>query len=168
MIFNENLQTFTVSRKWKKAYLFQPDKHRDCRLLKLRWMGTQSVQMKGVLPWLVCWARRAGTWDFFSPLEALVSPVQNSFFPHRTLFQFMCPHRPTTWVGSRAGPPICECVSPLTSKGRDAAVLETQTFPVVFSIPWSFFHTPALPQGIEKRLILRWFQNSRVNYKKVT
>jgi hypothetical protein len=31
MKFNENF--FRVSRKWKKAYLFQPDKHRDCRLL---------------------------------------------------------------------------------------------------------------------------------------
>ncbi len=31
----------------------------SCLLLKLRWMETQRVQMKGVLPWLVRWACRA-------------------------------------------------------------------------------------------------------------
>jgi hypothetical protein len=36
--------------------------------------------MKGVLPWLVRWARRAGTRDFYPALAALVSPVQNVFF----------------------------------------------------------------------------------------
>jgi hypothetical protein len=25
----------------------------------------------------------------------------------------MCPHRPETWAGSRAGPPVSECVSPV-------------------------------------------------------
>jgi hypothetical protein len=43
-------------------------------------MGTQSVQKKGVLPWLVRCACRAGTRDFFSALAALVSPVQNIIF----------------------------------------------------------------------------------------
>ncbi len=56
-------------------------------------MGTRRVQMKGVLPCLVSWACRAGTRDFCSPLAALVGPVQN-IFPHRTLFQFLCTHRP--------------------------------------------------------------------------
>ncbi len=36
--------------------------------------------MKGVLPWLVCWACRAGTRDFCPALGALVDPVQNNFF----------------------------------------------------------------------------------------
>jgi hypothetical protein len=36
--------------------------------------------MKGVLPWLVRWARRAGTRNFYLALAALVSPVQNIFF----------------------------------------------------------------------------------------
>ncbi len=39
-------------------------------------------------------------------------PITKYFFPHRALFQFMCPHRPETWAGSRAGPPVSECVSP--------------------------------------------------------
>ncbi len=43
-------------------------------------MGTQRVQMKGVLPWLVRWACRAGTRDFCSDLAAWVGPVQNICF----------------------------------------------------------------------------------------
>ncbi len=54
--------------------------------------------MKGVLPWLVkCWARRAGTIDFVVHLAALVSPVQEYYFPHRTLFHYFSPNRPATW-----------------------------------------------------------------------
>jgi hypothetical protein len=48
-----------------------------CRLLKLRQMGTQKIQMKEVLPSLVRWALHAGTSDF---CPALVAPVQNIFF----------------------------------------------------------------------------------------
>jgi hypothetical protein len=33
--------------------------------------------MKGVLPWLVRWARHAGTGDFCPALAALVGPVLN-------------------------------------------------------------------------------------------
>jgi hypothetical protein len=35
--------------------------------------------MRGVLPWLVRWARRAGTRDLCAALFALVGPVQNFF-----------------------------------------------------------------------------------------
>ncbi len=42
--------------------------------------------MKGVLPWLVRWACRAGTRDFCSALAALIGPLQNVFFPHRHYF----------------------------------------------------------------------------------
>ncbi len=56
-----------------------------------------TVQMKEVLPWLVRWARRAGTRDFGPALTMpLVNPVQNNFF-------FIWPHRPASWAGSRAG-----------------------------------------------------------------
>jgi hypothetical protein len=48
---------------------------------------------------LVC---RAGTRDFSA---ALVSPVK-TFFTRLTFFHFMCPHRPTSWAGSRAGSPV--------------------------------------------------------------
>jgi hypothetical protein len=41
--------------------------------------------MKRVLPWLVQLIR-AGTRDFGSALAALVGPVKNNLFPHRTVF----------------------------------------------------------------------------------
>ncbi len=47
-----------------------------CWLLLLRWMGTQRVHMKRVLPWLVHWACHACTRDFCSALAGQVSPVQ--------------------------------------------------------------------------------------------
>ncbi len=74
-------------------------------------MGIQRVQMKGVLPWLVRWAHRAGTLNFCHALAALMGPVQNIFFPRRTLFQFICLHRPPSWAGSHAGSPVFLCVS---------------------------------------------------------
>jgi hypothetical protein len=43
-------------------------------------METQRVQLKEVFPWLVRWARSAGTRDFYPALAALVNPVQNIFF----------------------------------------------------------------------------------------
>ncbi len=43
----------------------------------VRQMGTQQVHMKGVLSWLVHWARCASTRDFCPALAALVGPVQN-------------------------------------------------------------------------------------------
>jgi hypothetical protein len=43
-------------------------------------MGTQKVQIKGVLPWLVRETPRIGTRDFCPALAALVSPVKTIFF----------------------------------------------------------------------------------------
>ncbi len=68
-----------------------------CWLLKLRWMGTQWVQMKGVLPRLVRWA-----WFLFC-LCCSSKPSTKYFFPHRTLFQFLCPHLPESWAGTVLG-----------------------------------------------------------------
>jgi hypothetical protein len=39
-------------------------------------MGTQKVQMKGVLPWLVRWVCYAGIRNVCSALAALFGPVQ--------------------------------------------------------------------------------------------
>jgi hypothetical protein len=53
--------------------------------LKMRWMGTHGVQIKGIRPWLVRWACRAGKRDFSSALAALVCPLHNIFlFPHQS------------------------------------------------------------------------------------
>jgi hypothetical protein len=62
--------------------------------------------MKGVLPWLACWARRSGTRDFSRALAALISPVQNNIFLTARFFHFISPHPPETWEGSRAGSPV--------------------------------------------------------------
>jgi hypothetical protein len=61
--------------------------------------------MKEVVPWLVRWARHAGTIDFCPALTAVVSPVQK-LFPRRTLFHFISPHRQACWAGSRARSPV--------------------------------------------------------------
>jgi hypothetical protein len=47
--------------------------------------------MKGVLPWLVHWARCAGTMDFCPALSALVSLVQNIIFLTAHLFILLVP-----------------------------------------------------------------------------
>jgi hypothetical protein len=49
--------------------------------LKLRLMGTQRVQMKGVLPWLVRWACRAAQGIFLFCLGcSCLGTKQNTFF----------------------------------------------------------------------------------------
>ncbi len=88
----------------------RPEMGGPCWLLKLRWMGTQRVQMKGVLPWAHC----AGTRDFILPW-LLCSAQYRIFFPLRTLFKFMCPSRQATWAGSHAWPPVSECVSSMVN-----------------------------------------------------
>ncbi len=69
-------------------------------------MGTQKIQVIGFLPWLVRWACRAGIGDLCSALAALVGPVQKYFYLSRTLYHFVCPHRPASRAGSRAGSPV--------------------------------------------------------------
>ncbi len=60
------------------------------------------------LPWLVRWARRGGTKDIY--LAFIYQHIAKYFFPH--YFNLCVPHRPATWAGSRAGPPVSECLSP--------------------------------------------------------
>jgi hypothetical protein len=58
--------------------------------------------MKWFLPWLVRWARRAGTRDVCPALAALVSPLPTKYyFPHRTTLHL---GRQSCWVA-------CLCVS---------------------------------------------------------
>jgi hypothetical protein len=54
-------------------------------------MGTYEVQMKEVLPWLVCCAHCAGTRDFYPALATLVSPVQHIFFLIAHFFNLCVP-----------------------------------------------------------------------------
>ncbi len=68
-------------------------------------MGTQGVQKKGVLDWLVRWARCAGTRYFF---PALAAQVQNMFFltVHYTISFVPIAQQAVQCTGSRAGSPF--------------------------------------------------------------
>ncbi len=111
-IYTTHIQWFMLWKPYPMVGPERPERGGPCWVLKLRWTGTHRLQMEGVPPWLVRpWARRAGTRDFILPW-LLWSALNKLFFPHHTLFQFMCPHRPATWAGSRAGPPVSKCVSP--------------------------------------------------------
>jgi hypothetical protein len=43
-------------------------------------MGTYGVKMKVVLPWLVHWARRAGTKDFILPITKYIFSHASNVF----------------------------------------------------------------------------------------
>ncbi len=73
-------------------------------------MGTRELHMKGV-PWLVHWARHAGTRDVSPALAALVGQVQIFLFSHHTLSHLIRPYHQTNWAGSRAATPVYLCVS---------------------------------------------------------
>ncbi len=84
---------------------------RETRVLKLRLMGTRRVQMKGRSPSLVVSLSSSCRYKWLLSCLCLIWSAQYKiFFLHRTLFQLMCNHRPATWAGSRAGPPVSECV----------------------------------------------------------
>jgi hypothetical protein len=70
-------------------------------------MGTQRVQMKGVLPWLIQWACRAGTRDFCLALAVLVGPVQNILFLTMHYFKsFVAIALQARQAPTRAGSPV--------------------------------------------------------------
>jgi hypothetical protein len=49
---------------------------------------------------------------FLVSLGCSSQPSTKYFFPRCTLFQCLCPHRPASWAGSRAGSPVSYfCVS---------------------------------------------------------
>jgi len=69
-------------------------------------MGTQEVQLKWILPWLVRWARRASTRDFCPALVAEVGAVQNIIFLNVHYFSSLVP------IAQQAGHlPLNVCVS---------------------------------------------------------
>ena len=86
-------------KHWKCLYAFfgmvsleRLERGGPCWLLKLRWMGTHRVQMKGVLLWLVCWVCRPSTNFFFLTVHYCIS--------------IHFPYRPASGAGSRAGSPV--------------------------------------------------------------
>jgi hypothetical protein len=65
---------------WAVSLPETPERDGPCWPLKLRWMGTQRVQMKEIIPSLVRRAGRSGTRDFYPAVASLVSPVQSRSF----------------------------------------------------------------------------------------
>jgi hypothetical protein len=68
------------------------------------------------------WTRRAGTRPALT-----AQPSKKYYFPYRTLFHNISPHRPATWAGRRAGSPVSgSLATTLDEKDRDNSVGETR------------------------------------------
>jgi hypothetical protein len=65
---------------------------------------------------LLCWYKR-----FLFCLGCSSRPSTKYFFPHRTLFQCLCLHRPASWVGSRTVSPFSSYVSLVFTHKRSEA-----------------------------------------------
>ncbi len=89
-------------------------------------MGTQGVHMKGVLPWLVCWARCAGSRDFYPALAAQAGLVQNFFF--LTGHYFLPPSKRQAVVLRRLSLNKCLWVEPPSAV---ISVLNSKVLPVL-------------------------------------
>ncbi len=135
--------------------------------------------MRGVLPWLVRLACRAGTIEFYPAFLAALVPPKSTIlhFPHRTLFHFYKSRRPATWAGSRAGSPVS--VSPvhiqhLNSKNLDrsnhAQIVDYQYSwqccgcgSVCFWNSWIRIHQSEVLIRIRIRILLSPSKNSKKN-----
>jgi hypothetical protein len=68
--------------------------------------------MKQVLSWLVrSWLVMPVQEIFVQPWQPQSAQYTKHIFPHPTLFQFLCPHRPASCAGIRAGSPVSSYVS---------------------------------------------------------
>ncbi len=104
-----------------------------CCLTRLDVCGLVCIEQRGVAPadrwnWGE-WGNKEYKWmgSFLGWFVGLAVPEQEIlfclgwssqpsakyFFPHRTQFRFLCPHRPASWAGSCAGSPVFKYVSPV-------------------------------------------------------
>ncbi len=91
-----------MSRESREGWLLLADEaevNRDSKSTNER--GPSLVGSLG----LSCWYNR-----FLSCFGCSSRPNIKYFFPHGTLFKFICPHRPASWSGSRAGSPVSKYV----------------------------------------------------------
>jgi hypothetical protein len=83
-----------------------------CRLLKLLGDSKSKNEMS---PSLVCLLGLSCRYkSFLSCLGCSSRHSTKYFFPHRSLFQIICPHRPACWASSRAGSPVSYYMSLVT------------------------------------------------------
>ncbi len=79
--------------------------------VKTEVVGTQRVQMKGVLPCLIRSGCFEGTRYFYPTLAGLVGLIQSIFFLIVHFFiSFHLSPLPSTWAGCHAGSPVSQCV----------------------------------------------------------
>jgi hypothetical protein len=66
-------------------------------------------------------------------------PSTKYFYPHRTLFPFLRPHRPASWAGSRAGSPVFVSVSvvSLVLRWKHLSILLLPIPVTSITFPWS-------------------------------
>jgi hypothetical protein len=68
--------------------------------------------MKGVLSFLGWFVGHVVRYKMFLFCPCCSSrPSTKYFFPHRPLFRFLCPNRPTSWAGSRGGSPVSKAMN---------------------------------------------------------
>jgi hypothetical protein len=99
-------------------------------------MGTQRVQTKGVLPWMVLWACRAGTRDFCPALAALGPSVPSFFSSPYTISIHLSPSssklgRQSWWVSY-----FLLCVSGFGNLALDSTVLYQYVAQVAYVSCW--------------------------------
>ncbi len=67
---------------------------------------SQRGQKRGFFSLLVRWACKCRYKRFLFFPGCSSGPSTKYFFPSHPLLQFLCPHRPARWAGSRAGSPV--------------------------------------------------------------
>jgi hypothetical protein len=112
---------FQHQRKKYKVEAERLESGGPCWLLKMSEWGLKEYKWKvSVLGWF--FGLFVPVQEIFVlPLGCSSRPSTKYFFPHRTLFQFLCPNRSASWAGSRAGSPvssICLYVGGLNVKSR--------------------------------------------------
>ncbi len=95
---------------------------------------------------------------FLFCLGSLVSTVQN-IFCHRALCQFLGPHRPASWAGSRAVSPVSSYVSlaPATASPANMGRISIYYLSPTSTLPFSLVRTKSQIKGDKLNLIFLIF-----------
>ncbi len=126
----------------------RPERGGPCWLLKLRQMGTNEVQMKGVLPWLFFVGLSCRHKRFSSCLGCSSQPSNKYFFPHRhPISLYLSP--PIALQPGQSGMQACRvaCLSPVSaSSAWPEDELRFRLGPtivlILVGLTWAFISVP--------------------------
>ncbi len=132
MIYRENLQCFLPKKYMKHGWLLllYVDIHLHC-------CGPQNINWliscaHTVQPMNLAWKRQHEELNSWSSRAST-----KYFFPYRTQFQIIGPHRPASWANRQTGPPFSVCVS----LGRTRDIIPTRWMSrysfLTEQIPWT-------------------------------